>query len=307
LTTAPPAFGCDSTSCLILTRGAAGLVAPGAFQVDLSFRYTDVSARRAGRETADSVVRPKVLIERNLLVPGYHEDLRGSENALLFDVAWGAGQRTTAFASLPVFGQKSYDVGHGGITSSYNARGIGDLVLGGRRALYRGPRSALVTSVAVKLPTGRTGLIDRYDDTVLEPTLQPGSGSLDVVTTLQWSTVAAGGTRLAVAGSYQITSANDHRYRFGNDAIGAITASRSFGRFTPSLQVKLNARARSRFVGQDVPSTGGMIAYLNAGLRVRSSEGVGFYGYILLPAYREVNDAQLAPRFSTVVGLSNTF
>jgi len=37
------------------------------------------------------------------------------------------------------------------------------------------------------------------------------------------------------------------------------------------------------------------------------ADGVGFYGYLLAPAYRDVNDAQLAPRFSALVGLSKTF
>ena len=274
--------------------------------MDLSFRYTDVSLRRSGRDPVDSVIRPKVFIERGLLVPGYHQDLRGSENALQLDVAWGAGAQTTVFAAMPIFGQKSYDVGHGGVESSYSPGGIGDLVVGARHALYRAPQRSLVMGVGAKLPTGKNGLIDDFDDTVMDPTLQPGTGSGDVTASLQWSNAAAGGTQLAVSTSYQINSTDDYRYRFGNDAIGAITASRLFGRVTPSLQIKLNVRAYSRFVDQEAPSTGGTVVYLNAGLRLRSSDGLGFYAFLLVPAYRDVNDAQLAPRFSTVVGLSKS-
>lgn len=304
---APSVFPCNSTSCLILTRGTAGLVGRGSFQVDLSFRHTDVSARRSGREPVDSVIRPKVFIERGLIVPAYHQDLRGSENALQLDVEWGASAQTTVFAAMPVFGQKSYDVGHGGLESSYSPRGIGDLVVGARHALYRAPQRSFVMGVGAKLPTGRNGLIDDFDETVLDPTLQPGTGSGDLIASLQWSNAAARGTQLAVSTSYQVNSTNDYRCCFGNDAIGAITASRSFGRFTPSLQIKLNVRASSRFVDEEVPSTGGTVVYLNAGLRLRSSDGLGFYAFFLVPAYRDVNDAQLAPRFSTVVGLSKSY
>ena len=83
--------------------------------------------------------------------------------------------------------------------------------------------------------------------------------------------------------------------------------SRATGRLTPSLQVKLYSRARSRFVEDDVPSTGSTALYLNAGLRFQSPEGLGLYGFFLLPAYRDVNDAQLAPRFSVLLGLTKAF
>jgi hypothetical protein len=34
---------------------------------------------------------------------------------------------------------------------------------------------------------------------------------------------------------------------------------------------------------------------------------VGFYGFFLAPLYRDVNDAQLAPRYSVLFGLSKAF
>jgi len=305
----PPAqaTACDSTTCLMLTRGTAGLLGRGSFQFDVSFRYTDLSARRQGTSSIDSVVRPKVFIERGVIVPGYHQDLTGSESALQVDLAFGLASRTTLYASMPVFGQKYYEVGHQGFETVYNVRGIGDLVLGARQALYRSPQRTIVAGLGFKLPTGKNGVIDDYDATVLEPTMQPGTGSGDVILALQWSSVAPGKTQLTLSGSYQAYSENDYRYDFGNEAIGALTVSRAFDRLTPSLQVKLYSRARSRFVEDDVPSTGSTALYLNAGLRFQSPEGFGLYGFFLLPAYRDVNDAQLAPRFSVLLGLTKAF
>jgi hypothetical protein len=279
----------------------------GSFQVDLSFRHTDLSARRSGTAPAESVVRPKVYIEKQILVPGYHEDRTGSESFLQLDLAWGAASRTTVFASMPVFGQKYYEVGHGGFETAYNVRGIGDLVLGARQALVRSAQRTLVVALGFKVPTGKNGVIDDYDGTILDPSMQTGTGSGDVITGLQWSTVAPGATEVTLSGSYQVYTTNDYSYRFGNEAIGAVTASRAFGRLTPSLQVKLYGRGRSRFVEQDVPSTGGTYVYFNAGLRLRSAEGASFYGFFLLPAYRDVNDPQLAPRFSVLIGFSKAF
>jgi hypothetical protein len=301
------AAACDSATCLMLTRGTAGLMGRGSFQVDVSFRYTDLSARRQGSSSTDTVVRPKVFIERGVLVPGYHQDLTGSESALQMDLAFGLASRTTLYASMPVFGQKYYEVGHQGFETVYNVRGIGDLVLGARQALYRSPQRTLVAGLGFKVPTGKNGIIDDYDATILEPTMQPGTGSGDLILALQWSSVAAGKTQLTLSGSYQAYSENDYRYDFGNETIGAATLSRAMGRLTPSLQVKLYNRAPSRFVEDDVPSTGSTMVYVNAGLRFQSPEGLGLYGFLLLPAYRDVNDAQLAPRFSVLLGLTKAF
>lgn len=304
---AEPTEGCDSTSCLMLTRGTAGLLAGGAFQVDLSFRHTDLSQRRLGTEPTESVVRPKVFIERQVLVPGYHEDLTGTENYLQLDVAWGAGAKTTVFASLPVFGQKDYEIGHGGAGTPYNIRGLGDLVVGARRALWSGAQRSLVASLGLKVPTGKNGIIDGFDETILDPTLQPGTGSGDVMPALQWSMVGPAQTQVSLAASYQVNTTNDYGYRFGNEMITALTASRAFGRVSPSLQVKLNVRGRSTFVDEGVPSTGATILYLNAGLRASTADAFGFYGFVLFPVYKDVNEAQLAARYSVLLGFSKTF
>jgi len=155
-----PSLGCDSTSCLLVTRGAAGVLGRGIFQIDASFRYTDQSARRNATRPGGSVLRPKAFLESGLLVPGHHEDLTGSEDSLQLDVAWGAAARTTVFASVPLLNRKYYEVGHGGFVTGYNTRGLGDLVLGARQALFRTPQRSLLMSLGVKLPTGRNDVID---------------------------------------------------------------------------------------------------------------------------------------------------
>jgi hypothetical protein len=291
----------------MLTRGTAGLTARGSFQVDLSFLYTSYSARREGTSSTDTVVRPKVFIEQGILVPGYHQDQTGHEGALQLDLSYGLATRTTVYASLPLLEQKYYEIGHQGFSSVYNIRGLGDLVLGARQALYRSPQRTLVASLGFKVPTGRNGIIDDFDSTILEPTMQPGTGSGDVIGALQWSNVAPGKTQVSLSASYQAYTENGYRYAFGDEAIGALTLGRAFHRLTPSLQVKLYHRNPSHFVGDEVPSTGSTVLYLNAGLRYQAPEGLGFYGFLLLPAYRDVNDAQLAPSFSALLGLSKMF
>jgi hypothetical protein len=300
-------FPCDSTCCLMLTRGTSGLVGRGSFQVELSYRYTDMSARLEGSSSTDLVVRPKVLLETGDIIPGYHQDLEGTDGIVQLDTAWGVGGSTTVFASLPLSIHRHYQIGHGGTETVYNVHGLGDLVVGARQALVRRPGRALVASLGVQLPTGPNDRIDSYDSTLLDPTLQPGTGSGDVITALQWSTLGPWRTEIAVFGTYQINTTNDYRYRFGNQAIAALTVGRPLGRLTPSLQLKVVSQPRGSLEDDEVPSTGGTLVYLNAGLRFRSTEGVSVYGHVLLPAYRRVNDAQLAPRYSILFGVAKAF
>jgi hypothetical protein len=303
----PPAPACDSTCCLMLTRGTSGLMRRGGFQIDLSYRYTDVSRRLDGRSSTDAVIRPKVWIEKGEIIPAYHEDLTGSEAFLQLDAAYGLRPATTVFVSLPLLTRRFYQIGHGGVQTHYNVRGIGDPVVGVRRALVSSPGRTLVASLGVELPVGRTDTIDVYDGTILDPTLQPGTGSGDMITALQWSSTAPGRTELTLSGTYQLNTTNEHGYRFGNQVIAAATLSRPVGSVIPSLQVKFFDQGRSHFAGSDVSSTGSTLVYLNAGLRYRSADGVSVYGHLLVPAYRRVNENQLAARFSVLFGLAKSF
>jgi hypothetical protein len=298
---------CDSTCCLMLTRGTSGLVGKRSFQIDASFRYTDMSTRLAGTQETDSVIRPKVLLETGNIIPGYHDDLEGSESFLQLDAAWGVTSATTVFASWPVLTHKYYVIGHGGVQTTYNVRGAGDPVVGARRALFRSPGRMLVASVGIQLPFGANDRIDEYDQTVLDPTMQPGTGSGDFITALQWTSVGPGRTEISLSGTYQVNTTNSYDYHFANQAIAAVTVARPMGTITPSLQVKLFNQGRSDLGHTPVPSTGATVVYLNAGLRYRSAEGVSLYGYALAPVYQQVNDAQLGARFSLLFGISKAF
>jgi len=111
-----------------------------------------------------------------------------------------------------------------------------------------------------------------------------------------------------VAASYQANMRNDLDYRFGNAAILTLNLSRPIaGRLSGSLQGKLFHQTRSVYLAGDVPSTGMTFVYVTPALHYDVPGGVSVYGYLQLPAYRYVNDMQLAPRAALLTGLSKTF
>jgi hypothetical protein len=304
-----PARACDSSSCALVTRGAGGPLPRGALRLDLSFRYADQTRPFSGGEPTGAVLRPKVDFEHGLILAGYHREVGGRERYLQTDLAYGLTSRASVFISIPLLVQRSYDIAHGGsFQQSTRTRGSGDLLLGVQYALLGGSRSQLVARAAVKAPTGNYRLISTFDRTINEPTLQPGTGSVDFVAGADYSRQEWLGLNWTVGASYQADTTNDLAYRFGNDAIASLSVSRPLlGRLSGSFQVKGWHKGRSAFLGGPVPSTGGTIVYLTPGLRVAAPAMMTAYAFVQVPAYRFVNEAQLTPRVALLVGWSKTF
>src|SRR5687768_9568276 len=152
---------CDSTSCMMMTRGQYGSLSKGAFRLDLSFRHTQQDQLYAGSEETGSVLRPKVDFARQRIIPGYHEERGGLEQFLQLDLSYGLTSRMMVLASMPLVAHRSYQVSHGAFDHVYDTTSIGDAVLGMRYALD--PRSRFVAGFAAKLPTGRSQLVSPFD------------------------------------------------------------------------------------------------------------------------------------------------
>jgi hypothetical protein len=304
---------CDSTGCLLVTRGASGLLPPKAWRIDLSFRATDDSQLMRGSEETARVNRPKIDFENQIMRPGFHQDLGGTSRFLQLDFGYGLTGRTTALASAPVLTDRDYEIGHPpALTENYETWGLGDTLVGVRHSFVARGSLSVVGGIGVELPTGDYRLVSPealFDIGVLDPMLQPGSGSFDAVLSAQC--VKRLGFRdldLTGAFSYQANTTNDLDYRYGNDAIASLSlAGPLVSWLRASLQVKYADRGRSEYRGEPVESTGGRIVYAIPGLSVPLPSRFSVYLFVPVPVYRYVNETQVAPRISLVAGLSRMF
>lgn len=310
---APAAAGaCDSSGCLLVTRGQNGLLARGAVRVDVSYRRTPMGERLSGSREVDQVLRPKIDFVNDRLLPAFHDELGGTDNFLQLDIAYGLSSRAAVFASMPLVAHRTFDVGHPPVLSeTYSTSGNGDALLGLRYGLMQRARESLVGGLTLEVPSGRHTLespAGTADFGILDPTMQPGSGSFDVGATLQYARGLPGGINGTLASSYQHYTANDLDYRFGGDAILSLTFGRPLlGAVSGSVQFKGVRKGRSQFKDEPVSSTGGRYLYVIPGVSVKAPLRTAVYGYAIVPAYRFVNESQLAPRTGVVVGLSRTF
>jgi hypothetical protein len=298
------ASACDSNGCYQMTRGDAA-VGKGKLRVDLSFRATDQSDRLNGTSATDSVRRPKVWLEGGYMWPGFHEELDGRERFLQLDVSYGLGARTSVFATAPLRASRAYTLGHGNVTQPYRPYGYGDTLVGVRRSFA----SRFTATVGVKVPTGTNDLIDAYDGTILDPMLQPGTGSWDALASVAMTFRALEpGLRWTAALSRQQGATNEYDYRFGAETIATLGVRRAvYGPLDLAVQAKLFDKGRSTFIGEPVGSTGARYLYVTPAAHLRLPQAMTAYVLAPVPMYRNVNESQLAPRFGIIAGVSRTF
>jgi hypothetical protein len=229
------------------------------------------------------------------------------------DAGYGLTGRTTLLASAPVLTHRSYDVGHPPVlTENYETWGLGDTLVGVRHAFLATAGWSLVVGAGVEMPTGASQLVSPealFDIGVLDPMLQPGSGSWDVLLNAQASRrLGAGGLDVTGAFSYQANTTNDLGYSYGDDAIASLALARPLAqRLRASLQLKWAQRGRSEYRGESVESTGGTIVYAIPGLVTTLPARLSLYLFLPVPVYRYVNETQVAPRLSLVVGMARSF
>ncbi len=310
----PARATCGSANCFLVTGTQEGVGAKGAFVIDLSYRYVDQSRKLSGSTDVGEVLAPKVDFDGGVLEPDHHREIRTQNTLVQIDLAYGLSDRLTLAGSLPLINDRDHEhfdeVGTPGehFTRQGGTSGFGDARLGVRYAFLPGIKDLLVGGLAIKLPTGTYRLRDSEGD-INEPTLQPGTGSVDAITSLhyarQWVPMRF---ESFVGGSYRKNGENDLDYRLGDEAIlSAGISYRTAGKILWSVQANGRRTARDRFLGDAVPSTGATFVNLTPGIRIEGASGTSLYGFLQAPMYQTVNKAQLAPRTGLLVGISKTF
>lgn len=220
------------------------------------------------------------------------------------DVEYGLSASTVLFSSVPLVSRRLFESGdrYCGVTNA--TAGVGDVLLGARRALTRG-RGIFVAAAGLKAPTGPFKVRSGSGFSIRDSMFQPGTGSRDLFASMQY-TFKAGPPSLdwSALASYQLNGASPLGYRFGNQSIGALSVARRAGRITSlSMQVKTVYQNRSSMDGLSLEGSGGFGVVLTPGVRV-SSGTTTVYLNVPVPVFTYVNESQLASRFGVLVGLS---
>lgn len=161
----------------------------------------------------------------------------------------------------------------------------------------------------LKLPTGPTGFAFS-SGAPLDPSLQPGTGSTDLllggfhsgqIDFLKLSWFAQGILEHAVS--------TRNAYRPG-DSLN-LNAGIKYGKFgqriTPMLQLNYVRRIADSGANATPLITGGELAYLAPGISVRLGKGTSAYAFLQVPVYQYVQGIQLTPTYILSLGVMHSF
>jgi hypothetical protein len=195
--------------------------------------------------------------------------------------------------------------------SQFNA--IGDIRVLGKYAVASDGSVGVIAGL--KLPTGGTD--QQFNGPLgtgaVDPSLQPGTGSTDV---LLGGYYAGQAEKLGwfAQGLWQHAIASQYGYTPG-DAItvnGGIRYADLGQRIVPLLQVNFIHRnadtglnASVAYDGSDL--TGGNLVYIAPGVSARLGGGFSAYAYVQFPVYQDVTGVQLTPKQIYSAGLRKSF
>ncbi|AYH41974.1 transporter [Azoarcus sp. DN11] len=296
---------CGSAFCSVNTSSAfmnAGL----AGDTRLGLRYEFIDQRHPMHGDNDVSVGE---------LPRHHDEVRTLNRNTLFTLERDLAPDWTIGATLPLVDrshkhihnhhEEDGDVHH--VPETWNFRELGDLRIEARHELLTSREQGVGVSFGVKLPTGRTNLKNRDGD-LAERSLQPGSGTTDLLLGAHWRRELAGGSTAFASVSADLATAEHDGYRPGHRMhldVGWLKPVSD--RLSFPLQLNVSYKARDRGAEAEPEDSGATTVALSPGVSWQMSPHWQLYGYYQRPIYQHVNGVQLTSRWSAVLGTTYAF
>lgn len=203
----------------------------------------------------------------------------------------------------------TFDPAHGAYTSS--GGGLGDVKVLGRYFGFSEDRNFGV-QFGLKLPTGKKNQLGDDGTTDVDPGLQRGTGTTDLILGAYRFGEIAPDWGYFVQGTVQ--AALDHStmaegsYKPGNNAnLSMGLRYTALPSIIPTAQINVRHARPDSGAAADTFATGGTLAYVTLGAIVPVSERFTPYVDVQVPIYQNVNGIQLTPRYTVSIGAKVAF
>jgi hypothetical protein len=298
-------FACSSCGCTLSPVWEnQGMSTQAGLRMDLRYDYINQDQLRHGSGTASSADVANALangtVEESEQYTKNHYYTLAAD--YMFNRDWGVNLQ------VPYIDRSHGTIADGDtdITSSHT-NSLGDIKLIAR---YQGffPDAKTGMMLGLKLPTGKQDANFSSGPgagTPLDRSLQPGSGSTDLIVGAYHFDTLTPSLDWFVQGLYQTAMSTKDDYRPG-DAYNLNLGMRytALGKLMPQLQVNAQIRNSDSGINADTYNSGGKLAYLSPGLTYKINNDVKIYGFIQLPIYQYVEGLQLAPRWNASFGIN---
>jgi hypothetical protein len=291
---------CGSSSCP-LDLHALGLADNARLTLDLSFQF--INQDRLRRQSGEFEIE--------------HDELRTVNRLTTLLLMARVAPRLQLGFSAPFVSRTHEHVDRAsGDPEQWHFGALGDVAL---QARYHAAPSLWLTA-GVKLPTGARHETNGEEEA--EVTIQPGTGSTDVLVGATWQggvlhDTAVGGPMgsttlipLFASATYRLNGRGMHEYRRGNELQVSAGSEYPIAQSLHAIgQVNLRHSAKDDVgLTEENPAlTGGTYVYLSPGLRLLTGAGTSLYGYVQIPVLQRVNGVQLVSRANYLVGVQRRF
>jgi hypothetical protein len=254
-------------------------------------------------------------------VPEEHDEVSTMNKRAVMTFGYGLSDAIALQVILPYVQREHTHIAreeNGDVVESWDFGGFGDAVVMGQAGILMpddGFEPSLTASAGVKLPTGETGLANA-DGERAEVTIQPGSGSVDVLLGLHYRqdmiTVPMfdgqySSLPVIASATYRLNGKGTDDYRAGNGFMIHLGTGYRF-LTAASLLFQLNGtfegQADIGSTHEQAENTGGTWIFASPGLEVSIFDAFTAFGYVQLPVYRDVNGLQQTAKYNLQFGLT---
>lgn len=304
LTTAAEA-NCATAFCSVNTGAESLGIGTGhekKLAVDLRYEFIKQDQQRSGSSEVNGRSNRDDEIEQRTLNRNW---LLGVDYA--FDASWGVSTQ------LPVVSRSHEHLhaphGHTPELEAWSFNETGDLRVLGRYQFTRNPfeTSSAGVNFGLQLPTGRT-TVANAGGTRAERSLQPGTGSTDIVLGAFYNAPMGSASRGFIQALWQKPVASHNNYtpgaRYSLDVGMRYAAS---DRLSLLLQLNTLQRERDQGANANPHDSGGTFINISPGARYALTPDLDIYGFFQQPVYQHVNGVQLTADWSVIAGISQRF
>jgi hypothetical protein len=295
---------CGASFCTVNTSSGfmnAGLA--GSTRLDLRYEFIEQDQPLHGDD--------RVSVGE---ISQHHDEVRTVNRNLLLGLEHHFSRDWAVGLTLPLIDRSHTHVHnhhHGGtvehIKEQWDFQEVGDLRVTARHEIVAHHEQSFGVSFGVKLPTGRTD-IKNADGDAAERSLQPGSGTTDLLLGAHWRVELSADSRAFASISADIAGPQHDDFQPGNKYQLDLGWQKSFGdRLSIPIQLNIAVKERDRGDEAEPEDSGNTTIALSPGVNYQLSPNWLMYGYYQHPLYRHGNGVQLTANWSAVVGASFSF
>jgi hypothetical protein len=282
---------------------AQGVTMDHGFRLDLRYEYIKQDQLRAGRD--------KTVPENN--ASREHDEQKTLNRNFVATLDYAPNADWGVSAQLPFVHRDHLHLQNeddGSQTpESWHFKEIGDVRVLGRRRLSSGDTSTGLIA-GLKLPTGKTDVVNE-DGEAAERTLQPGTGTTDVIVGGYGNTLfqlAETPARFFYQAQIHAPVNQSKGFRPGAQYIVDVgLAYPASGTWSALLQLNTLVKDRDRGSAAEPEDSGGSFVWLSPGMSYALGRSAQLYGFVQLPVYQRVNGVQLTADRTASAGISVRF